>query len=74
MKTAVRERFINGIHMAHNAMASVQEAFSKVGVGVNSVHKPEDETEYEEFIVGESVVGGKFKVGCSLKRRILSNE
>ena len=64
MKTAVRERFINNIHMAHNAMAGVQEAFSKVGIGVHDPHKIENQSDFQEFIVGESIVGGKFKVGA----------
>ena len=64
MRTAARERFVSNIHLAHNAMAGVQEAFSKVGVGAQDPQKVEDQSDYEEFIVGESVVGGKFKVGA----------
>jgi len=67
MRTAARDRFVSNIHMAHNALASVQEAFSKVGIGTQDPQKLEDQSDYEEFIVGESVVGGKFKVGAKPK-------
>ena len=67
MRTAVRERFINNIHMAHHALAGVQEAFSKVGIGTAGPQKVEDQSGYGEIIAGESIVGGKFKVGADFK-------
>lgn len=72
MRTAARDRFVSNIHMAHNALASVQEAFSRVGIGVHDPQKLEDQSDYEEFIVGESVVGGKFKVDAKPYKEDLS--
>ena len=63
MKTAIQQRFINSMNMNTLVKAGVMDSISKTGHRVVKSLPKENRDEYEEFVVGQSIVGEKNVIG-----------